>query len=146
MIVPLHALMIASVLAPAVQAGPPGVIVWDSSELEQRNAALSTGVGPVGNRSSRETLADYETPAGSHRFRFIRRESDGMDAHPEIHDEIEDVVFIQSGEATLLVGGEMINRRGDGGDGIEGAARFGKTSVLAFVCHVGSDTILKVII
>ena len=126
MIVPLHVLMIASVLAPAVQATPPGVIVWDSSELEQRNSALATELRP--DRSSRETLADYEVPvegtAGSHRFRFIRREYDGMSYHPEIHDELEDVVFIQSGEATLIVGGEMINRRGDGGDGISGGARY----------------------
>jgi uncharacterized RmlC-like cupin family protein len=124
MIVPVPFLTIALVLTPILQADPPGVVVWNSSELERRNAALSTGVGPVGNRSSRETLADYGNPSGAHRFRFIRRESDGMDAHPEIHDEIEDVVFIQSGEATLLVGGEMINRRGDGGDGIEGAVRY----------------------
>ena len=47
-----------------------------------------------------------------------------MDAHPEIHDDIQDVVFIRSGQATLLVGGEMINRSGDGGDGIEGAVRY----------------------
>ena len=124
MIVPAPFLAVALVLAPTLQADPPGVVVWNSSELEQRNAALSTGVGPVGNRSSRETLADYVTSTGSHRFRFIRRESDGMDAHPEIHDDIEDVVFIQSGEATLIVGGEMINRRGDGGDRIEGGVRY----------------------
>ena len=122
--VPPPFLMVALVLAPILQADPPGVVVWNSSELEQRNAALSTGVGPVGNRSSRETLADYGNPTGAHRFRLIRREWDGIDAHPEIHDNIEDVVFIQSGEATLLVGGEMINRRGDGGDGIAGGVRY----------------------
>ena len=126
MIVPLHALMAAVVLtnAPVVQSVPQGFDMWKTSELERRDAALATSVGPVGNRSSRETLADFGAGGASHRFRLIRRESDGMDAHPEIHDDIEDVVFIRSGEATLLVGGQMINRRGDGGDGIEGAVRY----------------------
>ncbi len=122
MIIPVPFLTVAIVLAPTLQVDPPGVAVWNSSELEQRNAALATGVGP--DRSSRETLADYVTSTGSHRFRFIRREYDGMDAHPEIHDEIQDVVFIQSGEATLVVGGEMINRRGDGGERIDGGVRY----------------------
>ncbi|GIT63846.1 MAG: hypothetical protein Ct9H300mP22_2460 [Gammaproteobacteria bacterium] len=30
--------------------------------------------------SSRETLADYVTPNGSHRFRYIRRDRDGFRA------------------------------------------------------------------
>ena len=72
--------------------------MWDTSELEERNSVLATRVGP--DDSARETLADYVTPSGSHRFRFIRRDGDGR---PEQHDRIDDVVYIQSGEGTLLV-------------------------------------------
>ena len=105
--------------APVLQFDPPGFAMWKSSELEERDAALSTRVGA--NHSARETLADYGNPTGAHRFRFIHRDAAGA---PEIHDDIIDVVFIQSGEGTLLVGGEMLNRRGTLGSGIAGGRRY----------------------
>ena len=66
MIVPLHTLMVAVVLAPVPQAAPPGFVMWSASELAQRDAALSTRVGP--DHSARETLADYgeRDDAGGH--------------------------------------------------------------------------------
>ena len=57
--------------------------------------------------SSRETLADYGAGGNSHRLRFIRRDRDGV---PEIHQDIIDVVFIQSGNGTVHFGGEMIGQ------------------------------------
>jgi len=93
--------------------------VWDSSELEERSSALGTRVGP--DDSARETLADYGNPSGAHRFRLIRRDGDGR---PEQHDDIDDVVYIQSGEGILLVGGEMLGRRGDLGTAITGGLRY----------------------
>ena len=119
MIVPLHALMVAVVLAPVPQAAPPGFVMWSSSELEQRDAALSTMMGQDG--SARETLTDYGYPPGAYRFRLIYRDTDG---NPEIHDDGVDVVFIRSGEGTLLVGGEMLNRTGSLGTGIAGGTRY----------------------
>jgi len=112
-------LAVALVLAPVLQADPPGFVVWDSSELEERSSALGTRVGP--DDSARETLADYGNPSGAHRFRFIRRDGDGR---PEQHDDIDDVVYIQSGEGILLVGGEMLGRRGDLGTAITGGLRY----------------------
>ena len=83
-------------------------------------------LGWARDHSSRETLASYGNPTGAHRFRLILRDADG---NPEEHEEVEDVVFIQSGVGTLLVGGEIINRRGGssgtyGGDGIAGGSRY----------------------
>ncbi len=112
-------LTVALLFAPIPQADPPGFIMWDASELEERNSALGTRVGP--DDSARETLADYGNPSGAHRFRFIRRDGDGR---PELHDNIDDVVYIQSGEGTLLVGGEMLGRRGDVGTAITGGSRY----------------------
>ena len=97
-----HLPTLALMLALMLQAGP-GFIMWSVSALEGRNETLGAGVGPDG--SARETLADYESPSGSHRFRFIRRDRDGK---PEQHADIDDVVYIQSGEGTLLVGGEEV--------------------------------------
>lgn len=119
MIVPPALLMIALAVSPIIQADPPGFLMWDASELEARSEALGTRVGPDG--SARETLADYETPSGGHRFRYIRRDSNGR---PEQHDNIEDVVFIKSGAGSLQVGGEMLGRTGDLGTEIVGGSRY----------------------
>jgi mannose-6-phosphate isomerase-like protein (cupin superfamily) len=82
--------------------------LWRADELTKRNQALSTKIGP--DHSARETLADY----GDHRFRFIRRDADGF---PEQHDNIVDVVFVQSGEGTLQLGGKVIGLKAGGGAG-----------------------------
>ena len=105
--------------APVLDFDPPGFAMWKASELQQRDVALSTRVGR--DHSARETLADYGNPAGAHRFRFIHRDADGI---PEIHSGVIDVVYIQSGEGTLLVGGEMLDRDGSLGSGIEGGMRY----------------------
>ena len=81
--------------------------LWTQSELLLRDAALSANVGSDG--SSRETLADYGNPTGAHRFRLIRRESTGI---PETHADIVDLVYIQSGQGTLQVGGGQVSRPG----------------------------------
>lgn len=93
----------------------PGFLLWTALELEQRNAQLGRTIRPDG--SSRETLSDYLTPARSHRFRFIRRDRDGL---PEQHDNIEDYVYIQSGNGRIQVGGVMLGRTGDIGTEIVG--------------------------
>lgn len=107
----------------------PGFTIWTAQDLQQRNAQLGRTIRDDG--SSRETLADYLTPARSHRFRFIRRDSDGL---PELHDNIEDYVYIQSGNGTIVVGGEMLGRRGDIGTAIEGGVRY----------EVGAGDVLRI--
>lgn len=124
-------------LAPIVQAAPPGFVRWSASDLDARDTALATRMGR--DHSARETLADYETPRRSHRFRFIRRDADGV---PEQHTHIEDVVLIQSGRATLVVGGELVAPVGtDGeyrGDDISGGVPYpvGAGDLL----HIPADT------
>jgi hypothetical protein len=81
---------------------------WTAAELRKRDAALSTKVGP--DHSSRETLADY----GDHRFRLLYRDADG---NPEQHDGIVDVVYVQSGEGVLQLGGTMVGKRSGSGPG-----------------------------
>jgi hypothetical protein len=98
----------ALVAAPAFGADMPGFALWKAAELRQRGDALSKNVGP--DHSSRETLADY----GDHRFRHIYRDADGF---PEQHDTIVDVVIVQSGECTLLLGGTMVNAKAASGAG-----------------------------
>jgi len=110
----------AHVFVPASAADLPGFALWKSDELKQRDKALSGKVGD--DHSARETLADYK----SHRFRLLYRDADGF---PEQHDNIVDVVIVQSGEGSLLLGGHMINPKASAGageylgTGIEGGER-----------------------
>ena len=113
-------LIAALFVVPVLAADPPGFALWRTAELKQRDEALSRKVGA--DHSARETLADY----GDHRFRLLYRDADGL---PEQHDKIIDVVIVQSGEGTLLLGGTMINPKTSGGageylgTGIEGGER-----------------------
>lgn len=110
----------AAILTPVFAAGPSSFGLWTSAALKQREAELSKMVGP--DHSARTTLADYD----DHRFRMLYRDADGV---PEQHDRIVDVVIVQSGEGTLLLGGKMIGTRPGGGageflgTGIEGGER-----------------------
>ncbi len=88
---------------------PPGFAMWKAAELARRDQALSTHIGP--DRSARETLAEY----GDHRFRYIRR--DAGPGNPEQHDTIVDVVYVQSGQCTLVLGGTMVGKKASSGPG-----------------------------
>ena len=107
-------------VVPVLAADPVGFAMWKPAELKQRDEALSKKVGA--DHSARETLADY----GHYRFRMLYRDADGL---PEQHDNTVDVVIVQSGEGTLVLGGKMINlKAGPGpgeyvGTGIEGGER-----------------------
>ena len=119
----------SSAFSAANEQARPGFTLWTALELEQRNAQLGRTIREDG--SSRETLADYLVPARSHRFRFIRRDQDGL---PELHDNIEDYVYIQSGNGSIQVGGEMLGRNGDIGTSITGGYRY----------EVGAGDVLRI--
>ena len=120
MMTSLRFLMAALLVAPVFAADPAGFALWKSAELKQREEALSKKVGP--DHSARETLAEYN----DHRFRLLYRDADG---YPEQHDKVVDVVIVQSGEGTLVVGGKMISPKGSDAAGeyigasIEGGER-----------------------
>jgi len=108
-------------VVPVLAADAVGFAMWKPAELKQRDEALSKKVGA--DHSARETLADY----GDHRFRLLYRDADGL---PEQHDNTVDVVIVQSGEGTLVLGGKMINLKASSvgvgeyvGTGIEGGER-----------------------
>ena len=116
----MRLLTVALLVTSGAAAEVPGLGLWNAAELKQREQALSKKVGP--DHSARETLADYN----DHRLRYLYRDADGL---PEQHDKIVDVVFVHSGEGTLLLGGKMTNpsspsANGESmGSGIEGGER-----------------------
>ena len=93
---------VAVLAVPVSAADPPGFAMWRASDLKAHDAELSKHVSE--DHSSRETLADYK----SHRFRMLYRDADG---NPEQHDAIIDIVMVQSGDGTLVLGGTMVGRR-----------------------------------
>lgn len=104
----IRLLSAALLVAPVFAADPPDFRLWKADELAKRDAALSKQVGP--DHSARETLADF----GDHRVRFLHRNADGF---PEQHDNIVDLVYVQSGAGTLQLGGTVIDKRAGGGPG-----------------------------
>jgi mannose-6-phosphate isomerase-like protein (cupin superfamily) len=95
-------LLLALLGTRVLAADPPGFAMWKASELKAHDEALPAHVAE--DHSSRETLADFDT----HRFRMLYRDADG---NPEQHDAIIDIVYVQSGAGTLVMGGTMQGRR-----------------------------------
>ena len=98
----MRVIVLAAAMSPVGAVDNAGFALWKAAELQRRDAALSQKIGA--DHSARETLADYT----NHRFRLLRRDGDGF---PEQHDNIVDVVIVQSGEGTLVLGGEMLGRK-----------------------------------
>jgi hypothetical protein len=104
----IRLLVVAICIGPVFAADPSDFRLWKADELKQRDAALSKKVGA--DHSSRETLADF----GDHRVRYLYRDADGF---PEQHDNIVDMVYVQSGEGTLQLGGTLVDKKATGGAG-----------------------------
>jgi mannose-6-phosphate isomerase-like protein (cupin superfamily) len=82
-------------------ADPDGFQLWSAESLAAAKQKLVQSVsGP--NRASLQTLADYPNEL----LLLVHREADGQ---AEWHETQVDVVYIQSGSATLVVGGTLVN-------------------------------------
>ena len=136
MMLPFRLLFSVVLLFSFFQGSAPDFVRWSAEHLSQRDTALSMRMRP--DHSARETLADYNNPSGAHRFRLIRRDADGV---PERHTGIEDVVFIQSGEGTIVVGGKMIGQTGSNGEYTGTAIQDGTRYAVAAgdVLHLPAD-------
>jgi len=89
------------VAAAALPAGlPEGVGHWTSAELR----GFEQKLGPKINaqKVATQPLAGY----GNHSFLVAHRQGDG---EAELHETQHDVMVIESGEATLLVGGTVMD-------------------------------------
>jgi len=89
-------------------ADPAGFALWKANELAQHDQALAGKLQP--DHSARETLGEY----ANHRVRLIYRVGE---SEPELHDKIVDIWVVQSGEGTLVLGGELLDRKASAGDG-----------------------------
>jgi mannose-6-phosphate isomerase-like protein (cupin superfamily) len=87
---------------PLMAADPPGFVVWSASDLKGIDKKLSAKVD--GQKFSSEQLDKF----GNHYAMMAHREGDGS---AELHEKDADIFVVQSGNATLIVGGEMVNAK-----------------------------------
>jgi len=83
----------------AVSAGdPPGFSYWKASDLKAFSKSLASKMDE--QKLASQTLAGH----GNYLFMVAHREADGV---AEYHATQADIFVVQSGEATLVYGGEL---------------------------------------
>lgn len=90
-------LLLAVVL---VAADPDGYAQYSAADLKARVDAAK----PDDHKVRLDRVANW----GNHALLAIRREGDG---EAEIHETQVDVIFVKSGEGTLILGGTMVEPR-----------------------------------
>ena len=94
-----HAIWILPmVMLLAVAAEKGKFMVWTASDLKARGVALAGKLGA--DKSASDKLADY----GNYNIQLAHREGPGGG---ELHEKFTDIFVIQSGEATVVVGGKL---------------------------------------
>lgn len=88
-------------LAYSQETAPDGFELWSGGSLAQLEGQLKTEAGANAHHIATKRLADFPNDL----FMLSRREADGI---VEWHENQVDIFFVQSGSATLLVGGTMV--------------------------------------
>ena len=83
-----------------VAADPEGFAIYSSADLKARVDAAK----PDDHKVRMNRVGSW----GNHSMLAIRREGDG---EAEIHETQVDVIFVKSGEGTLILGGTMVEPR-----------------------------------
>jgi mannose-6-phosphate isomerase-like protein (cupin superfamily) len=86
----------------AQESAPSGFEQWAGSFLMQTSSSLSAEASTDPHHFAVRQLSDY----GNESFLLVHREADGQ---VEWHETQADVFLVQSGAATLVVGGTMMN-------------------------------------
>ena len=87
------------ILAPLAAPDKEGIAFWTAGELKSYERRLGPKMSPA--KVAAEQLGKY----GNHTVMIIHREGDG---ESELHENQNDVFVVQSGEGTLIVGGDMV--------------------------------------
>ena len=106
--------VLASAAFPLLAAAEiPGVVVWSASELKAYGKKLAPKVNE--KKLAIERLAAF----GNHSTLVGHRAGDG---ESELHETQADFFVVQSGEATLVVGGEVVEGKTTAPGEIRGTA------------------------
>jgi mannose-6-phosphate isomerase-like protein (cupin superfamily) len=104
---PFCLLVLALSLVTAQETVPEGFEHWTADSLRQIDQTLKVEAGKNAHHVAVQRLGDFPNDL----FMLSRREADGV---VEWHETQADIFFVQSGSATLLVGGTMV-----GGETVE---------------------------
>jgi len=81
---------------------PNGFQHWTPADIQSATKALAAGAAADPHHIATKNLGDFPNDL----FLLAHREADGT---PELHETQADVFFVQSGSATLIVGGTLVN-------------------------------------
>jgi mannose-6-phosphate isomerase-like protein (cupin superfamily) len=97
----LGLLAITLVMVSAEEKVPEGFQHWTAASLKDLEQTLKSEADASAHHMSVRALGDFPQD----KFMLSRRQTDGM---PEWHENQADVFFVQSGSATLVVGGTLV--------------------------------------
>ena len=97
----LGLLAITLVMVSAEEKVPEGFQHWTGASLKDLEQTLKSEADASAHHMSVRRLGDFPQD----KFMLSRRQTDGM---PEWHENQADVFFVQSGSATLVVGGTLV--------------------------------------
>jgi mannose-6-phosphate isomerase-like protein (cupin superfamily) len=98
----LSAMTIPLLLMAAEEAAPPGFQQWSPASLKPYEQKMHDDATADPHHFAVQQIADFPNDS----FLVVHREADGP---PEWHETQADVFFVQSGSATLIVGGMLVN-------------------------------------
>jgi mannose-6-phosphate isomerase-like protein (cupin superfamily) len=81
---------------------PAGFEHWTAADLQIVNKSLAAKAADDSHHAASKPLSDFPNEL----FMLAHREADGQ---PELHETQEDVFIVESGSATLIVGGALVN-------------------------------------
>ncbi|MGC1484992.1 MAG: hypothetical protein WA789_14440 [Candidatus Acidiferrum sp.] len=84
------------------ESAPAGYEHWSSASVQTMAHALASEASSDPHRLSVRRLADFPNES----LLLVHREADGT---PELHETQVDVMIVESGSATLVVGGTLLN-------------------------------------
>jgi mannose-6-phosphate isomerase-like protein (cupin superfamily) len=97
----LFSLVVIPFVAVESQApAPAGFEHWTTADLQGLNKMLGEKAAGDAHHAASKTLVDYQNDL----FMLAHREADGQ---VELHETQADVFFVESGSATLVVGGTL---------------------------------------
>jgi mannose-6-phosphate isomerase-like protein (cupin superfamily) len=88
--------------ASAQETDPPGFEHWTPASLKRFENKMHADASPDPHHFAVELLADFPNDSAM----LVHRESDGQ---AEWHETQVDVFLVQSGSATLMIGGTLVN-------------------------------------
>ncbi len=95
----------------ALAADPAGFNHWTSGDLKASSKTLAAKINA--QKIASQPLANY----GNHNATISHREGDGV---AELHENQNDIFVVQTGEATLVIGGEIVDPKSTGPGEVRG--------------------------